>query len=667
MLLSTFNQLRWQLKRKLPKQTVKIMKLVSVFLFICFIHATATTNGQKVSLKFENSNITSVLKEIRHQTGYNIVAEQNLLNKIKNVSINVKNSAIETVLRALLKDENIEFEIQNKTISLKALKEPIAKPNKVRSLIDVSEIALMMLKGKVVNIETGEPISNATVYNNTSKKGTKTNESGSFEIAANLGDKLVISSVGFKPVIYSISITTDNNITISMELDEKNLEEYVATGYQRIKNSNMTGAISKVKSKDLLINGSNTIEQMLQGKLAGVEVVNNSGLLGTRQTVRVRGVSTILGNQEPVWVVDGIIQEDPLPFQAKELNRFNQEPSNSELLKNFIGSAISWLNPYDIEDVTVLKDAASTAIYGVKAANGVILINTKRGAPGRTPIVSYNTSLSTQSKLSYSKMNLMNSKERVDVSREIWERGLTSGQAFDNIGYTELLKQYLEGDIRYEEFNAGVKQLEINNTDWLDILMQRPLSQSHNLSISGGSENSRYYGSLGVNSQKGQAKGNGTNGYQGSINFTSNITPKLSVSFKIAGNYSKTDGFYRIDPYTYASQTSRVIPAYQEDGSLFYYKKESGGLYNYNIINELQQSGNSNYKTGLNSNFNVRYRLPKGFSIESILGINYANVNSEVYATEKSNYITPTRRYEFGAYRPLVLNTNNLHYLMVAY
>lgn len=132
-------------------------------------------------------------------------------------------------------------------------------------------------------------------------------------------------------------------------------------------------------------------------------------MTGTRQKVRVRGTSTLVGNADPVWVVDGIIQEDNLPFEASALAAISDD--NLDMMKDFIGGAISWLNPNDIEDITVLKDASATAIYGVKAANGVILITTKKGERGRMS-VNYSGNFSLSSRLNYDKMEIMNSKER---------------------------------------------------------------------------------------------------------------------------------------------------------------------------------------------------------------------------------------------------------------
>lgn len=146
--------------------------------------------------------------------------------------------------------------------------------------------------------------------------------------------------------------------------------------------------------------GSQTLEQMLQGKLPGVMVINQSGLTGTRQKVRVRGTSTLVGNADPVWVVDGIIQQDPLPFSTSELTNIGDD--NMDMIKNFVGGAIAWLNPNDIQDITVLKDASATAIYGVKAANGVIVITTKKGERGRLSL-NYSGNFSVGEKLNYDK------------------------------------------------------------------------------------------------------------------------------------------------------------------------------------------------------------------------------------------------------------------------
>jgi TonB-linked SusC/RagA family outer membrane protein len=628
---------------------LRTRNLTFILLFAVCLLPASRLEAQAVTISLNDVSLKEALRQIQRQTGVNVLFDESLLSRSENVTVRVKNSSLEDVLKLCFKDQPVKYSLVDKTIVLKS--NEFAQEKKSVIVTDTLRKPVVIVTGKVTD-ENGYPLVRVSVQNANTKKGTYSGEDGSFRIPVSEGDILHISYVGYRVQIIKSAFSA-NNLQIKLEPAESKSEEVIVTGYQQIRKSQMTGSIARVKADKLQINGTTTLEQTLQGKLSGVDIVSNSGLVGTRQTVRVRGTSTLLGNQEPVWVVDGIIQEDPLPFKASELNHFGGESSNSERIKNFVGSAVAWLNPYDIEDVTVLKDAASTAIYGVKAANGVILITTKRGKTGSKPVVSYNASASTQTRLSYDKMNLMNSKERVDVSREIWERGLISLNSLDDVGYSGLLKQYMEQKLSYAEFNVRAKQLEVNNTDWFDILFQQPVSQSHSVSVSGGGTNNNYYGSFSAASMKGTARGNGSNSYSGTVNFVSNVTPRLSFAAKLAGSYSKTDGFFNIDPYGYASKTSRVIPAYEENGALSYYNYYNSG-FKYNILNELANSGNLNVRTGLNAAINVRYRLPGGFSIESIFGVGYANLHAESYATERTNRITAQRRgYEFGQYRPI--------------
>lgn len=616
------------------------INLTTFFLILALTQVCAKGFGQKISLNENNMPLEKALQSIMKQSGYEV------FYKIKDVtdqkiSIRLQNATVEEAIKASIKNLPLSYKIIKNTIVLTKVEKSF-----LDKLVDVFN--QIDAKGRIID-ENGKPLPRATVKTKIGNRYAYTNDYGEFTLQ-NVEEKavLIISFLGYESK--EVAAAKDLGNIQLIQTSGKLQEVLISTGYQKIDKSQMTGAIAKVKADNLVMNGTNTIEQMLQGKLAGLEVVNNSGVVGTRQTMRVRGTSTLLGSQEPVWVVDGIVQEDPLPFKAAELNRFGKDPSDETALKNFVGSTISWLNPYDIEDITILKDAASTAIYGVKAANGVIVINTKRGKSGTPPSITYSNSFSTQGKYNYNKLNLMNSKDRVDVSREIWEKHMISENGMDRVGFQGILRDYLSDKISYDQFNSGVKQLEINNTDWLNILFRTPLSQNHNISVSGGGINSNYYGSFGYNNQKGQAKGNDQETYNISLNFTSNLSTKFSISARLSGSFSKTTGFKGIDPYTYATTTSRVIPAYNPDGSLSYYRN---GLYNYNILNELANSGNENIKNSLNSNISVRYQLPVGLRFESLLGLSYSGTDGESYETERTNNITTTRGYEYGEYGPL--------------
>lgn len=409
----------------------------------------------------------------------------------------------------------------------------------------------------------------------------------------------------------------------------------------------MVGSANTVNRKDLFYDGTNTLEQMLQGKLPGVVVTNNDGLIGTRQKVRVRGTSTLLSNQEPVWVVDGIIQEDPLPFNAQALNDLG---NNFDMIRNYIGNGIAWLNPNDIEDVTVLKDAAATVLYGVKAANGVIVIKTKKGKEGRMA-VTYSGGIAVTERLNYDRLNLMNSKERIDVSREIYEKRLLGAPETQAVGYEHALDLYLRKQIGYDEFNARVKQLETMNTDWMKILYRTPLSHNHSLSISGGTDKITYYSSISTSEKFGTAKGNDSRLFSASLNLDAKITDKLTASMRLNGNYTKTNGFYQVDPFIYAQETSRAIPAFDDKGQPVFYDRPVNGVnYKFNILNELAETGNTNDQRNFSGNFNLSYNIIPGLRFETLFGANSSNAVGEAYASEYSFYIAKKRYYEYGAY-----------------
>ncbi|MFR7876713.1 MAG: hypothetical protein ACLU4J_10170 [Butyricimonas paravirosa] len=213
------------------------------------------------------------------------------------------------------------------------------------------------------------------------------------------------------------------------------------------------------------------------------------------------------------------------------------------MVRDFVGNAISWLNPNDIENITVLKDASATVLYGVKAANGVIVITTRKGTQGRMS-VNYSGNFSISSRLTYDKMHLMNSKERIDASREIYSnRVVYNGRTLEEVGYEGVLKKYLNKEITYDMFDAEVKYLESVNTDWFDLLYRNPFNHSHSLSISGGTDKVDYYWSLSVKDNKGAAKGNDLRSYSSLMKMTFRLGDKIIVNAQLNGDYTKTDGF----------------------------------------------------------------------------------------------------------------------------
>lgn len=626
-----------------PLPIMQLLRRMLVLFFLFSVTPCMASFSQNTKLTFDvnDTSLIDIFTQIRNQGKYTFVYNVEDVKNIRVKSLNVKDASIENTLDICLEGTGLHYTIENSVIAIKS----VCVQNK-----DPEEDKIIC--SGIVRDENGLPLPGVTVVLKNIFMGAVTDNDGKFKLELPKRDDLVLifSFIGYKNQL--IKVNPDKPIiNVTMKLDVQNIDEVVVTGYQTIRKTEMVGSSNSVKREDLLFDGTNSLEQMLQGKLPGMVVMNTSGLVGKRQKVRVRGTSTLLGNQEPVWVVDGIIQEDPLPFATRDLDALgNISQDNFDMVKDFVGNAISWLNPNDIENITVLKDASATVMYGVKAANGVIMITTKKGQEGRLS-VNYSGNVSVTPRLTYKKMNLMDSKQRVDVSREIYERGLVSdGRPLENIGYEGALKQYLSKEITYSEFNDRVKSMETMNTDWFDILFRNSVSMNHSVSISGGTDKVSYYGSINAIVNRGTSIGNESTNYSASVGLNAKMRDNVTLSLRLNGSTVETDGYYQVNPYGYAHSTTRVIPC-MENGEPFFYKKSDG--YNYNILNEIDKTGNTNTNRSLGVAATLRWEILKGLQFESSFGLNTSNVFGESYADEQSAYITRLRGYEFGTQRPI--------------
>jgi len=620
-----------------------IMRLTLLLTIVAIMQVSAAAYAQRITLKENNAPLEKVFKEIRKQSGYDFVFDRKLLLRANNVNINISNAALKDALAACFANQPFTYTVEEQTVIVKE-RVKIEKPkNYVNGII---------VTGTVVD-ENGKPLSGITVAVKGIPGNTVTNNVGSF-ILANVDENavLIFTAVGRERV--EIKVEGRAHVMVTVKSRTSDLQEVaVSTGYQLLKKSNMVGATSTVKMSDLYNNGISSIEQLIQGKLAGVTVTNTNGLVGARQRTRVRGTSTLSGSAEPIWVVDGIVQEDPLPFKAQELNTLGAiTPDNADYIRNFVGNSIAWLNPNDINEITVLKDAAATAIYGVRAANGVIVITTKRGKAGPVSI-NYSVAMSSNERVTYDKLNLMNSKERVALSREIFTRGLVSNLVNNNIGYAGAVNDYLYAKtITADQFNTRVAALETTNTNWFDILFRTPFSISHNLSVSGGSDNTSYYTSFGYNDVKGTAIGNDSKGFTGNISVSSQVSKKFNVSARLSASKRTTSAFNQVDPYAYASKTNRSIEAYNPDGSLSFYRNLSERKFN--ILNEIANTGNTNSVLSANASIDANYDILPGLKLQSLLSYNSIATTGESYATEQSEYVARTYRfYDYGMFKPI--------------
>lgn len=600
------------------------------------------SDDQRVTINLDRAALGEFLNEVKQQTGLDFIMASGSQSNAR-VTVHENNVPLRTVLTKVLGKAGFNYEIRDGFIALSDKQTSGSKRT---------------ISGRIID-QSGDPLPGAVVSVKGHQIRTVTNSDGRYSIEIPTSDcTLEFSFVGMKPEQRSIRKGTGlSTLNVAMNSSTE-LDEVVVTGYQEIDRTRIAGSVSQIQAKDLDLNGINTIEQALQGKLAGVTVLNQSGMVGVQQKTRVRGTSTLMGSQEPIWVVDGVIQEDPLPFNAQEFDvQGGISEDNFDYIRNFVGNSISWLNPMDIENITVLKDASATAIYGVRAANGVIVIKTKRGKQGSMS-VSYSTNVNFGERVSYNALERMNSLERVAVSKEVFIRGLSANFS-PSIGYAGALNDYLFGRITANEFEAKVAQMETQNTDWFDILFRNPVSHNHSVSFSGGQEKVRYYSSLSYNKTNGTAIGNEQEGYGAHVGLNMDFTRKLHVSFDLSGNMSTTKSFFKgVDPYNYAYNTNRAIAAYNEDGSLYYYPERSN-QFMYNILNERDNTGNQNKNMSLNASLNAYYDIVDDLKFNTLFSINTSSVKGESWASERTNYITDIRKYEYGTALPTSVEYKN--------
>lgn len=509
----------------------------------------------------------------------------------------------------------------------------------------VSAQTMKTVTGTVLE-EDGQPALGVTVMIKGTTIGMVTDHNGTFSLRVpdKQGQILVFSCIG--KVTQEHPLNRDNYRITLLDDSEELIGAVVNTGYQKLDRRMSASAISSIAGEDVLQNNAISVDNMLQGKIPGLMVLGSSSTPGAATKIRIRGTSTISGNREPLWVVDGVILDDPVSLSTEELNDLDNV--------NLIGNAISGLNPIDIESIDVLKDASATAIYGVRAANGVIVVTTKKGRTG-TPRVNYAGSVTVTERPNYNRLQRMNSQERVDVSREIEQKGLTYRFVPARVGYEGLLYDLYDKNIDYDTFREKVADMEVLNTDWFDAIYRTSVSQRHNVSISGGTNTLNYYVSGSFNKENANVKGTGVTSYNVMAKTQARFRDNLIGTFQVRANTSAKDYLHSsISPYGYAYNTSRAIPLYNEDGSLAFYNKSMGNQnpLTYNVLHEIAHSGQTINNDGANFNANLEWTVITGLRLTGTLAMNIANTTQKSWFDEQTYAAASMRMLPLGVEFP---------------
>lgn len=561
-----------------------------------------------------------------------------LLKNTKLVSISCV-QCINLILATLLLSSTVtEASAQAKTNGIEA--KMLDNPQQQKELL---------FRGLITDKE-GAPLPGAAIQVKGTNQGTTTDINGEYYLMVKGVAKpvLVFSFIGMKT--QEVAYTKGKHrINVTLEESQQVMEEVVVTGYQVLDKRTQTSAITSLKMEDIILPGVTSLDQMLEGRVPEMTFMMNSGEVGATPRLRVRGTSTLLGNREPLWVLDGIVMTDPVDVDPEDLN-------NPDYL-NIIGNAIAGINPQDIERIDVLKDASATALYGTRAANGVIVVTTKKGRVGK-PILSYNhtSKITRRPRYTDRNINLMNSQERVQFGKALADQHYVFPTNMPLVGYEGALNRLHNREIDYNTFLQEVTWYEQVNTDWFDILTHDAYSHSHMLNISGGSEVVRYYASLGYDRDEGVINTTHSERYTATAKMDVNLTNKLLFSLKLNGNVQKKNHLVStIDAMDYAYNTTRALPCYNEDGSLYYYDRIRGGYNNgygnkdlrYNILNEIANSSSGYDGKGIQVDLNLKYNILPTWDITAVGSYSVSSTLQEDWWGEKTAYVAALKNGEY--------------------
>lgn len=515
-----------------PLPIIRIMSKCVLHLHILFsfgissLNATVT-NAQSQSVKnvqinlvLEDASLIESFDAIESQTDFSFVYSKEKLAE-SSITLNTSGTVMDALLE-IAKQANLKFKQINSNISVYQNKEK----NAPEPLVEIKEV--VSISGTVTD-ETGEALPGATVLEKGTSNGVVTDFNGAFTLEVDNDAVLVVSFMGFLEKEVKVANQTTFNIILSTDI--ASLLEVVVIGYGQVEKQDVSGAISSIKAKDFNAGVISSPEQLIQGRTTGVQITTGSGEPGAAVNVRVRGTSSIRSGNNPLFVVDGF----PLDGSAISPSGANAGSSDDGAGNTTPRNPLIFLDPSDIVSIDILKDASATAIYGSRGANGVIIITTRRGGSDGKTTLNYTGSVSSSTITK--KLDLLSADE---------------------------FRSYVS-----DELDFG------GDTDWQDVIFRNAISQSHNISFGGGSEDSRYNFSIGYNDQNGIVEKSGLTRYNVGVNTDYNLFEnKLNIQSSVKYAYMiddnpqiSNDAGFTGDLLSGAWRANPTRPIFNDDGS----------------------------------------------------------------------------------------------------
>ncbi|PPL02944.1 TonB-linked outer membrane protein, SusC/RagA family [Parapedobacter indicus] len=536
------------------------MKLTPLAVFLLVLNTYAETSlAQRVSIRANNVPLENVLREIRKQSGYDFLIKEEYLSKFKPVSLEVSEMEVGTLLPLVFANQQFEYSVNGKIITL------VPKRTSKASL--PVETVQQTVQGTVKD-ETGALIAGASIYIKGTQRGTMTNDDGRFVLPdVPAGATLVISNTGYET--REVAVGSQTALTITLTTVSQEIDEVVVVAYGTAKKKDFTGSITSVSSDDITQQQVSTVSQALEGKVAGIQLTSPSGQPGNDSKIRVRGMGSINASNDPLIVVDGAV--------------FNL--------------GLSALNPDDVESIVVSKDAAANAIYGSRAANGLILVTTKKGKSG-TPKIGVDLRWGAFSQgvpdmevvrdpgtyYEYTWQGIYNYMRYKQGYTDADARQYASDNLFTANGASNTgngLGNYMnykipEGTTLIDPATGKIRTEAalLYHDSWPDYFLKTALRQEYNTNISGASEKTDYYVSLGMLKNPSYVMGSEFNRYSARVNLNTQIASWLKggANMSYSKNYSNaptgyTGGTTNTNIFTFMNLFAPTYPIYAYDAN----------------------------------------------------------------------------------------------------
>ncbi|VXC13515.1 conserved hypothetical protein [Maribacter litoralis] len=526
------------MKNIIPVGILTIMRIFLLFIGIGLtsVYANTVFAQQKIQVDVKNISVEEFFEKIQNTSDYVFFYKDNVINTDKKISVKLKDAKMKTVLEKAFSNTDLTYKIIGNQVIVKKM--PPSSPN--NSLSELKTVVQNTITGTVTDA-SGEPLPGVNVLVKGTTAGTQSDFDGNYTIDVSDGTTLVFSYIGM--LTKEVSIDNRSVVNVVLQEDVASLDEVVVVAYGTSTKESITGSVGVVKSEELEQVPVSTFEQTLRGSTAGLQASAVDGAPGGNTQVRIRGIGSISASSEPLYVIDGI------PVQNGSIGTIDNGGSSTNVMAS--------INPNDIASISVLKDAASTAIYGSRGANGVILITTKSGSSGKAKIT-LKTLTGFNSQAYNNILKPLNAAEYTELFLE---------------GYVNLGDTPEEAQAR---FDATFQQLidpstgEPTDTNWLDAITRTGITQSYDLSASGGTDNLKYFFSGAYYDQENYIIGSGFKRLSARSNIEFKATDYLTVSNNISVSNSTTNTFFDggsfNNPFKNSLELSPLIPIYDEEG-----------------------------------------------------------------------------------------------------